>query len=206
MADTNSLSNFLTDVADAIRTKKSTTEPIPAANFDQEILTIQGSDISDATATVDDVLSPKVFYNNSGKQTGTMSNNGELTYIPGDIEQSIPSGYTSGGSVKAVDITTLDEYKTCLLLSDIILGVNDTYTQLEYIETTGTQWINTEVILNKLTTIEVDFYRTATSSSGWGRIFGSATNNAYELAEEYSALKYRIGVNRSRSNRYSYYR
>lgn len=40
MADTSNLSQFLTDVADAIRTKKETTEPIPAANFDSEILDI----------------------------------------------------------------------------------------------------------------------------------------------------------------------
>ena len=43
MARVNNLSDFLTDVADAIRTKKETTEQIPAENFDQEILSIVGS-------------------------------------------------------------------------------------------------------------------------------------------------------------------
>lgn len=37
MARTNNLSNFLTDVADAIRTKKGSEEPIAAADFDTEI-------------------------------------------------------------------------------------------------------------------------------------------------------------------------
>lgn len=41
MADTSNLTNFLGDIADAIRTKKETTEEIPAANFDQEILSIE---------------------------------------------------------------------------------------------------------------------------------------------------------------------
>lgn len=40
MADINNLSQFLTDVADSIRTKKGTTEPIPAENFDTEIESI----------------------------------------------------------------------------------------------------------------------------------------------------------------------
>lgn len=41
MANTSNLSEFLTDIADAIRTKKETAEQIPAENFDQEILSIE---------------------------------------------------------------------------------------------------------------------------------------------------------------------
>ena len=48
MADTSNLSNYLKDVADAIRAKKETTEQIPAANFDTEILSISvGEDLTD---------------------------------------------------------------------------------------------------------------------------------------------------------------
>lgn len=46
MADTNNLTNFLTDIANAIRTKKETTEQIPAENFDQEILSIETGPIT----------------------------------------------------------------------------------------------------------------------------------------------------------------
>lgn len=41
MARTDNLTNFLTDVADSIREKKGTTEPILASNFDTEIGSIQ---------------------------------------------------------------------------------------------------------------------------------------------------------------------
>ena len=50
MARIDTLNNFLTDVADAIREKKGTTEEIPAANFDTEIESIPsggGVDIND---------------------------------------------------------------------------------------------------------------------------------------------------------------
>lgn len=42
MARTNTLSNFLTDVANAIRNKKGTTDAIVASNFDTEIESIEG--------------------------------------------------------------------------------------------------------------------------------------------------------------------
>ena len=42
MARTDTLSNFLTDVAEAIRNKKGTTNTIPARNFDSEIVSIEG--------------------------------------------------------------------------------------------------------------------------------------------------------------------
>lgn len=57
MADTSNLSNYLKDVADAIRTKKETTEQIPAANFDTEILSIQtGLDAEPIYATTDYII------------------------------------------------------------------------------------------------------------------------------------------------------
>ena len=52
MARTNTLGNFLTDVADAIRKKKGTTDTILASNFDTEIASIEsGVDINEYYVT-----------------------------------------------------------------------------------------------------------------------------------------------------------
>ena len=74
MADITNLNNFLTDVANAIREKKNTSEPIIASNFDTEILSIESSiDTSDANATVGNILQNKTAYAKDEKLTGTLT-------------------------------------------------------------------------------------------------------------------------------------
>lgn len=69
----------------------------------------------------EDVLAGKQYYTANGKQTGTMPNNGELNYTPSTEEQTIPAGYTSGGTIAAYPVTE-EEYNTCLGLTNQIIG------------------------------------------------------------------------------------
>lgn len=64
--------------------------------------TYEGTNVSDATATANDILTGKTAYIASGKTNGAMTNNGALSYTPTTSSQSIPAGYTSGGTIGAV--------------------------------------------------------------------------------------------------------
>ena len=56
----------------------------------------------ESNASSGDILLNKKAYNEDGEVNGTMPNNGALSYTPSDSQQSIPSGYTSGGTIAAV--------------------------------------------------------------------------------------------------------
>ena len=67
-----SLVGFFTEIADALRSKKGTTDKINAVDFPAEIENLEILNTSDATAIPDDLLSGKTAYVNGEKITGTI--------------------------------------------------------------------------------------------------------------------------------------
>lgn len=98
--------DYLTGIADAIRAKEGSSDPIPANTFAERIAQITtGYDTSDATAQASHILSPYTAYGASGKITGTIPSQAGKTITPGTTQQTaISSGtYASGNILVAGD-------------------------------------------------------------------------------------------------------
>lgn len=147
-------------------------------------------------ASASQVLTGKQFYDAGGLATGTMPNNGSLSYIPGDNSLTIPTGYTSGGTIQAVNIANLQEYSNCLEITEKILGGNSfPYTRLEYIETNNGPYINTEIALlnNNAWTIELNIQPTAVNydyNGIWGIANGSTNYECWIGSNGYQYARY----------------
>lgn len=94
----------------------------------------EGVDTSSATASAENILSPKTAYVKGEKVTGTMPNNGTLAFTPSETEQTIPEGYTSGGTI-AGDVNLTPEN---IKKSVQIFNVEGTYEGLDTSDGTAT--------------------------------------------------------------------
>jgi hypothetical protein len=78
-------------------------------------------DLTDATATSEEIAGGKVAFIRDGKTIGTMTNNGELHYTPNNEEQTIPAGYTLGGTIDSIEDSA--DYNDCINLANDILSI-----------------------------------------------------------------------------------
>ena len=93
--------DYLTEIADAIRAKEGSSDPIPANTFAQRISKITtGYDTSDATAAAAQILAPYTAYGASGKITGTIPTQQGKTITPGTSNQTaISAGNYAAGNI-----------------------------------------------------------------------------------------------------------
>ena len=255
MARVDNLTNFLNDVATAIKSKTGDSTAIPANQFDTKIMSIQtvgnyetrtlnvvangsqtitpdtGYDAIESltlnvsvpikqlqdksyefTQNTNIVLRPETGYDGFSSVNlqinvpGQQINNQNKTVIPTTSQQVISAdqGYTGLGNVTVNAVTSsIDqnivagnikdgvsilgvtgnytgsgdpEYATNLALSRQILGSSLPYTELEYIQATGTQWIDTDYV--PVYGDEFEFRNITIPSQTQGTIFWCAKPSA----------------------------
>ena len=150
MARTDNLSNFLTDVAGAIKEKKGSETSIPAVNFDTEIrnLPSQGTyeDKSiNITTNGNTVVTPGQNYDALSRVTIN-------TAVPEKQLQTKSYTFTQNANLELEPDTGYDGFSKV----GITINIDNGYTELEYIQSTGTQYIDTGTIPNQDTVIKID--------------------------------------------------
>ena len=130
-----------------------------------------------STSNNEHVLNGKIYFNNSGKQIGSMPDNGELNYTPSNQQQIIPAGYTSGGIVSA-SLLSKEDYNNCLVMTQEILGLPNTgYVPLELLHINSSKIINLGIKVNLSYTYKLKFKDTSISS--YECYIGTAAINTY---------------------------
>lgn len=113
---------------------------------DVEILgitgTYEGIDTTDADAIASDILINKTAYVNNTKITGAMLEMGKKVVFPTENKVTLNNGHYTSVDVPA-SINT-ETYRNCMDVANMILNGQElasAYEQLEYIESTGTQYV-----------------------------------------------------------------
>lgn len=112
MAKDNNLGDLLTDIADAIRTKKGTTDPINAQDFANEIASIQGGD----TSIEDSIVTRKI-----------------TSYVNDRVTSIGNQAFMNAASLKSISFPNaksagLSSFNACTSLTDVDLPLLESIT------------------------------------------------------------------------------
>lgn len=191
-----SLTDFLTGIADAIRAKKGTSAPIPAADFAAEIASIEGGGtapvLSSLEVTENGVYTPAEGVDGFETVTVNVDAGGDVPVLsPLEITENgtyePPDGVDGFNSVTVnVEQGTAEEPVLSPLevsqngvyvpgdgvdgFSQITVNVQQQNPELEYIEPTAAQYIKTGIYPSSETKIEIKVRRDAFSDQA---LFGS---------------------------------
>lgn len=117
-------------------------------------------------------------YVDGGKQAITFNNDTQpvAVYVDGDLQENVsfvPDTVQGTGSVEYTSEYKKNhiQYEVQGATSQVLLPTE--YQQVEYIESTGTQYIDTGVVGNENTCVELDFY----TNSDKLNVFGSRTSS-----------------------------
>lgn len=183
------LTDKLTAIGDAIREKNGTTKLIPLADMPQAIRNISGGE----TETGIEPLDNTVTFTVDGEPYEIVSvKNGNSINEP--VTQPTKDGeYLNGWKTSEGNVISFPYAPT----SDTNLeAVFDEFIVCEYIESTGTQYIDTGYLPNNKTRIECEIMITNTSGTKRA-IFGtrnSDVRNNFYLGAYYSTFYYGIGA------------
>ncbi|MCI5588861.1 MAG: hypothetical protein MR384_13420 [Lachnospiraceae bacterium] len=99
-----------------------------------------------------------------------------------------------GGSDSSLTPT---EYNKCEKIANLILGTDLPYVELEYIETSYTQWIDTGIIANSDIDIEMNFknLHVGNSPRNYNRFIGTTQDVNFEFCDMGSTEYYRASIN-----------
>lgn len=118
-----------------------------------------------------------------------------LEIVPQNYEQTIPIlDNVVQAHVSAIDLTNTQYYEECLDLSNEILGTSSSsnYKYIEYIQTSGTQYIITDININNDNKLEIKYNPVAGIKGN--ALFGTTNNdNTYWYASGYSGATYMTG-------------
>lgn len=132
MARTDTLGNFLTDVANAIREKKNTTEPIIASNFDEEVKSISTKykppvisfenatkpitqDLIDMIDTSDCTTLTNCFANVSGTINDINLSNWDISNVT-DLSYLFANSSALSNYIKGIDNWNTNSVKTVIYM------------------------------------------------------------------------------------------